>query len=789
MVKHTVRALKRAPAFSIVAVLSLGLAVAANTTLFGFVDALVNPVQPYANAERVFSSYSIGGDRNRPLPPLAVAKTLRAGLGSADATASFVSFGAMVLADGNAEDRIVVAASPNLFELLGVRPQIGRVFDSGDPEAGAVISYALWNQWYQRRPLESGLKLTVGSATFRVVGVMPQGVHFPLSTSAWINLSALPAEVEARSPQPELAFRLRPDAHPDAARRELNATLQNIAQEYGQSVPASAVVVPLHVRSMPLSNYRLMLAIAALVLVIACANLGTMMLARGFAKRREIAIRIALGASRRIVCTEVLAESGVLAICGVAVGILLTLWSMDVIPHWVSGQVPLLGDVRPQPSWRVFAYASVVCVVIVALAGWLPALHAAKLDPAEAMKEGGATTDRRRDRYNPLLILEVALSTGLLTTACLYAQYALTLASFDFRYNANRMVIANVKASVTNVPSTAVAQFYGDAVQRLRNLQPGAEAATRYYIGPDHGLITAESGAGNRWANLGRAAVVSSQYLRALGITMVYGRDFEAGDEAGGPGVVIVDERAAKMLWPNDQNPTGHAVKLGPVESAAPWLRVVGVARQLEFEPRADPDLPPEPQVYVVRPNDLTPDREVVVRGNNASRAEQSALVLAVRQELQAIAPWLGVARVRPWLEKYESSVSYTTFLALVFGAFGVFGLGLCAVGLFGVASYAVSRRSRELSLRIALGASTSHILRIVLHDASVIALGGIGLGALGTLWATRGMRDTLSTAGYQLAGAVIVAECALILVAFAACSAPLVRAASADPVDVLRAN
>lgn len=791
MLEHTLKALRRAPAFSAIAILSLGLAVAVNTSLFAFVDSLVNPPQPYANANRVWSSFTIGGDRRVTIPPNARKRALREALRSADATAPFATFSTMVIGNGTAEDRLVVGAAPNLFDLLGVHSEVGRSFDGSDEsQSVAIISYAVWNQWFQRRPLESDLKVTVGSATFHVIGVMPRGVHFPLLTSVWIPLSSLPTEIRAQSPEAEIAFRLPTGATSESARRDLNGALERLAKEYGQAAVPSAILVPLHTRKLPFSNYRITLAIAALVLIIACANLGTMMLARGFARRREIAIRIALGAGRRAIWAEVLAECAVLSVAGVAVGMLLTLWAMDVIPHYVSAQIPLLGDIQPAPSWRVFAFASAACALIVLFAGWLPAARAGTMDPAEAIKDGGTSTDRMRDRYNPLLIVEVALSTGLLTTAGLYALFSSNLASYHFSYDANRLIVADLRAPAPNVAPSDVAGFYHGALARFGTLSKGGTAATRYFVGPDHGVITAEDeSAGNKWMNLSRVAVVSPEYLRTLGIHVVEGRDFQAGDQTSATDAAIVDQLAARELWPSARSVVGHLLKLGPSDSRSAWVRVVGVAQRVELEPQGDPDLPSEPHVYIVRSHDATRDRQIVVRGDASGRAARSALAMSVREALQELAPWMGMAHVEPWLESYESSVSSTSFLAMAFGTLGVFGLTLCAVGIFGVAAYTVSRRAREFALRIALGAPTGHIMRVVMHDAGVMVLGGIGGGALATLWATRHLRDRLATAGYQLAVALVAAECALIVVAFAACYGPLLRAASADPVEVLRAN
>lgn len=785
---HTIRALRRAPAFSAIAIVSLALAIAVNTSLFGFVDALVNPPVPYANAGRVFSTYTIGGDRSRPLPPDATERALRRGLLSAEETASFLTFNSMVAGGNTAEDRLVVAASPNLFELLGARPEVGRsLASSADTPDGAIISYTVWTRWFLNRPLTDRLELTIGSRKFSVVGVMPRNVHFPVVTSVWIPMTSLPAEIAAKAYTPEIAFRLRSAATPDAARRELNASLRQLASRYGTRNSPGAVVIPLHVRSLPRRSYSVAMLIAALVLLIGCANLGTMMLARGFARRREVAIRIALGAGRRAIWADVLAECGVITVAGVALAMLLTLWAMSVIPHLVAGQLPVLGDVEPRLGWRVFAFASIASAAIVIIAGAIPAARAGRTDPGEAMKDGGAATYRIRDRYNPLLIVEVALSVGLLTTAGLYAQYSSKLAAFKFTYAADRLITAQLETPPSSVAPSAVPQFYASTVTRLASI-PGAErAATRYFNAPDHGVVTAEGGlSGNRWINLSRVAYVSPDYLRTLGIGVLRGRDFTAGDNTGTAAVVIVDELAARTLWPTDHEPTNRQMKLGAADSPAPWLRVVGVAKRVELEPLADPDLPAEPQVYVVVPNDPQPSRELIVRGSGVDR---NGLALSIRGELQSIAPWLGMAHVTPWLESYENTVTSSAFLAATFTAFGAFGLLLCGVGLFGVTAYTVSRRQREFALHVALGAPTARIARSVLHDASVAVLGGIGFGALGTLWATSGVRENLASSSLHLVVAMIVAEVALMLVAFVASYRPLLRATRADPADILRAS
>ena len=791
MIRYALRSLRRNPSFTIVAVLALALALALNTTLFALADALVHPYMPYAEPARVFSVFLNGGDKRRPIAPDALYRAISQGLGSAQEIASAASIATMVAGDKTVEDQFAVAASPNLFDVLGVRAMLGRTFNADDANSsapGAVISFALWNRFFHGRPLGPDVKVTVGSQTFPVIGVMPRGVHYLFMSDVWVPRAALTGDQRPKGMMP--VFRLKPGATRERAQQEIDAVLAHLGQEYGQVTPYYARLLVLNVRAGTLTAFKGMLGVVSLVLLIAGANLGTMMLARGMARRREIAIRVALGASRRAIAGEVLAECAVVTTAGVALAFLFMTWALHVIPHFVAPFVRGLGDVQATPNWRVFAFTAAIAVATVLLAGALPALRAASTDPAEPMKEGGMTTGKMRDRYNPLIIVEVALSTGLLTTAALFALYAAHLSLFQFRYDANRLVVGNMMAPARDVPSRQVAQFYSGLLEQVRAVPGAVQAATRWQMGTDHGVILAEEGpSGNHWMNASQVSVVSPSYLATLGIPVVQGRDFAPGDAAADGDVVVVDEHAARQLWPDGVSPVGHMVKLGVAESKRPWLRVVGVARWTELQPRHDPDLPPEPIVYVVKGRDSTADREVIVRGSGiGGTAGRASLIIAVRRELQAAAPWVGLPGVHSWLADFENWLSSTEFMSSIFTAFGSFGLVLCAVGLFGVLAYTVSRRRREFALRIALGARTPDVIRLVVHDTTVTVLAGIGAGGFLALAATNGLRMNLAV-GYDWAIALAVSEAILVLVGIVACLAPLRQATKADPVEVLRAT
>ena len=795
---YAARSLAKNPLFTAVVVISLGLALALNTTMFALVDAVLYPTLPYREPERVVTPSFIGGNYQSFVPWEERYRAVREGLTTYDAIASYTILPAMVQTATVAEDRWVAAVSPGLFDVLGVRPAVGRGLAVGDASSQSnqevLISLRLWTRYFNRRPLEGGLTLGVGKGTYTVVGIMPRGVHFPGDADVWIPVASVPSDTAIRRVGPFPAFRLKNGATLERARAELAVVAARLTSRFSPKRPLSARVSTLGPGRPPPAAFPSFLpGTVAMVLIIAAANLGTMMLARGMARRREMAIRVALGADRTAVVSHVLAECALIVAGGVGLGVLLSVWALHVVPHLATPVVPLLGDISPVPSWRVFSAVLAASVGMLLLAGVIPALRAAAIEPAEPMKEGaGATTGRLRDRYNPLLVVEVALSTALLMCTALFVIYSARLAAFEFRYAAKRLVVASISPRTKSFANdTAVARFYHDLLARAVRLPGASAAATRHFEKPDGGVVISEEGpSGEAWMNSSAYAVVSSGYFRTLGIPLVAGRDFAPADDGAAAEVVIVDEEAARRLWPDLGSPIGRMIKLGAKSSRRPWLRVIGVCRAVELQPRKDNTLPPEPAIYVANGHDAARQRDLIVRSDAAGGDRgRASLALALRREIQSAAPDIGGVWVRPWLDRYESSRSTSAFMAALFAAFSAFGLLLCAGGLYGVLAYSVSRRLREFAVRIALGARGRDVARIVVHDAAVTALAGVGIGAFVALWTTRAISDELFAVSYADFFALVAAEGVLLLVALAACVGPVRQALRADPMTILRAS
>ena len=797
-VRYALRSLRRSPIFTVVAVLSLGLALAVNTTMFALIDSVRHPYIPY-DARPVFRVSFVGGGRPWPTAIERLA-ALQNGLHSADSILSYRLAPRLVQAGANYEDQYVAAVPPQLFDMVGVRPMYGRTLNAADERRdappSAVISYTLWNRFFRgKRPGEPVL-LTVGPTNYQVVGVMPRGMHFPWDTDVWIPLATLPVDSTTRALGPMPLVRLRPGATRQAAEMELSLIATQLSKTYARGKPIGGRLTALREvdRERGLDGFsKYMLIVVVAVLLIACGNLGTMLLARGIARRREIAIRVALGASRRVIVGQVLTECAIVIGGGVVVGLILTLWATYLLPHYATPYVPSIGDLQPVPSWRVFSFAVAVALLTVVLAGALPARRAAATDPAEPMKEGaGTSTGRNRDRYNPLIIVEVALSTALLMNAGLFIILLTRYTRFDFSYAAQNLQTVSVDVGGKAIAAdSAVGRFFDDLAVRAAHL-PGARAATTTsFVVPDGRIVYGEGGAGGlRWLNMKGYTAVSPTYFPTMGIPIVDGRGFQPGDRGTNATVVVVDEAAARALWPGIATPVGRMIKLGDIKSKQPWVRVIGVARATDLLPRKDRDLPPEPQIYALFGRDVNRMRSLVVLGDGkGGQPGQAALSLAIRREVESSAPWARAPRVRRWLEGYESSRTTTAFIASLFTAFGVFGLVLCAVGFYGVLAYVVSRRLRELAMRVALGARRRDLVRVVIRDATVTVLAGIGIGAFLGIAATEPLAEGMFTLRYELVIALVGAEAALFVTAVLACLGPLKQAVSADPVEVLRAG
>ena len=791
--RGAVRALARSPLFASVAILSLGLALALNTTMFGLVDAILHPPIAYPAPDRLYTVRFLGEDPRKIAPPELKLAAVREGVSGIEGFALNKWHAAQVVAGDEATNDLVSMVSPEFFAVAGVKPRAGRTF--GPDAVGhheAVIEFALWRRLFAERPVASGLTVEIDDQPFTVVGVMPPGMRLGVG-SVWVPMGSLPTSPGRELVVPEMVMRVKPGVTRERVETELAVASRRLQAEYGSKpYPLAARLWNVQEQETPKLNdfHRLLLAVVAGILAIASANLATLLLARGAQRRRATAVRLAIGASRWAVARVVMLECALIALGGAAVGLVLSYWSMQIVAHWAPRHVPQLGEFVPTASARIFVFAFCTALVVMLVAGVMPALRASRVPPAEPLKDGGGSTRRRRDRYSVLVVAEIALSTALLMLAALATMSTWRLARHEFGFDASRVVRADVNMNARRereMRGAAAARLRAAAVERLRGTPGVRDAASVRSTQPTGLMVLGENGAaGERWINLRFYQVVSPAYLRTLGMPIVDGRDFSEGDAAGTTPVAIVDQDVARRLWPEYASPVGRMLKLGGGASDAPWVRVIGVSARRGNAPSNTTRDVARLDVYVVAPDDETPPGSFVV---STSTRHDAALPLAIRRTLRSTIGEFTWATVEPFSARFDEMLRFTGFLSMLLCALSAFALVLCAVGLYGVLAVTVSERMRELAIRIALGARVPTVARLVARDAVVMALAGVAIGAFIALGATAGMAADLLEIRFAHAKALIAAEAVLLLVVALAAWEPVRRGTRADPATMLQAS
>ena len=790
-----VRSLRRSRGFVIVSVLSLGLALGVTTTMFGIVDAVLNPVVPLREPARLVTVSNAGDGAGHNVTWYETFTPVQRATGIFEQVA-ITSRDYSFLRIGLHYDRQpVVSVSPNFFTVTGIRPFLGRALaaDGRDAASGdvAMISFRLWRSALGGRREMRGASVEVEGRIYRVVGVMP-----PHSPGGDVYLP-LPANASAGRSAPvytSLVARLAAGVSAAQAERTLRAVVDPVlTASYGVGRwPFRYRVEPLLPRRPESMDdlQRILLASAFVVLVIACGNLANLMLARGLARERDYALCFALGANRTNLIRQTLLEGLLCALGGALIGVLIAAWAFDLATYRMTREVPILGAMAVTLNWRVFAFSALAATITSLVFSLLPAIRTSSVDLSLPLKSGaGTTTGRVRGRFSALVVGEVALTMTLLLGAALLMKAVAAMRTTELGYNPRGLleIETYLARGATKRYGTVSDADLSRLLERVRTY-PGVIGAALEGVGTTpragQGLVSALDGGGNRRLYAPSYFAVSADFLRTLGVPITHGSDFAQGDAAS-RGAVIVNETAARLLWPLE-SPVGRMLKLGDLETDAPWVPVVGVARDVRPLSTVMPVTEGAPAVWVVPPTGgpLGLNR-VRVRVPADREAElRSALDRLVRHAL----PPGSIVVVKRSMESFDNAMVARDFVAKLFVVFGAIALGLAAVGLYCLLTFTVAERRREFAVRSALGASGAQIGRMVARDAAVMVLAGTGAGAFLAMWVARVLDALLYSVFYTDATALIAAEALLIAVAVVACFVPARRAARSDPVEVLRA-
>ena len=795
-VRYALRLLRKSPGFTAVAIATLALGIGANTAIFSTVDAVLIRALPYSDPDRIVMIWedasAIGFPKNTPAPGNYTdwARLNQSFTGVAAIRGSSMS----LTGDGVPEQLLGRAITPNFFDVLGVRPIVGRVFTTDEDRAGAkvaVISYGLWQRRYGGGRHVVGRRLRLNDTSYDIVGILPRDFVFRnRDFDYWIPTSFSPQTAALRdSHYLNVVARLAPGVTIDAARDDVARITEAIRRQFPDSSRSlRSAIVP--IKDELLGNTRVellvLMAAAAAVLLIACANLASLMLSRAVGRRGELAVRAALGATRGRLVRQMLVEATMFSLAGGGLGLVLAPAGVRVMaqltPIGFAAQPSSIIDVR----LLVFALGlSVATGVAFSL---LPAIQAAHASLRDAVQQGARSTVGGRGRVmrDALVVLQVAAALVLLVGAGLMLRTLANLRAIDLGFRSDHLLtLTTVLPQARYADGAQREAFFERVVAEVRAL-PGVQSAAYAATLPfaSTGMTTWFGIEGRpQKQDESRDALLragTSDYLRTIGARPVEGRIFDERDGTGSPRSIVVNETLARMYWPGS-SPLGARIQMS--NSNAPFYTVVGVVKDVRergYQPGMKPALYLS---YAQAPESWATPETLVVR---VSRRPED-LTEPVRRIITRVDPDQPVSAVRTMEDVVDLDVADRQQQMVLLGAFAGLALLLASIGLYGVLSFAVTQRSRELGLRIALGATAGSVMRMVVARGLSLMAAGLGIG-LALAWAaTRAMQNILygvAATDARTFGAVVAL---LATIALGACYFPARRASRTDPIAVLR--
>jgi putative ABC transport system permease protein len=792
------RMLMKQPGFTLITVLTLALGIGANTAIFSIVNAVLLRPFPYQAPERlvIIQERESGEGFSPSYPNFVDWRAQNTAFTSIAAVRQNESFN--LTGTGEPERLQGQLVSAEFFSTLGIKPLVGRDFLAEEDRAGAtpavILSYGFWQRRFGNDPGIIGQQLTLNDQGYTVVGITPPDFQYGLEADVTVPFGLQTQRFSRRGADPgtDVVARLKPHVSQPQGETDLNMVAARLEQQYPATNKGRRVLLtPLHESFVGDVRQPLLILLGAvgLVLLIACANVANLLLVRASARQKEMAVRVALGASRATLVRQLLTESALLAALGAVLGILLAFWGTSFIAAQLPDGIPRLQEASVDAPVLVFTLA--VSLLTGLLFGLAPALQASRPNLTEGLKEGERGSSGPRQRLRSVLVMaEVALTLTLLVGAGLLIQSFRRVLAVDPGFKPQNLLTMQVSINKPNGQQTGqqVTNFSEQLQQNIRNL-PGVKS-----VAVSNGIpfgstnfppfliegrpVTDAKPTGLRYH-------VSPAYFQTMGIELIKGRLFTAGDTPDTPMVVIIDEVLAQRYFPNEE-PLGQRLK---ATADAPSWEIVGIVRHAE--PNSLDAQGPTPAQFYLNFNQIPVERVpgYVRRLNLLTRTEVEPLSLAsaVRAQIASLNKDQAVFNVRTMEQTVAQSVAPRRFLMLLLMVFAVVALGLACLGIYGLMSYTVAQRAREIGVRMALGAQASDVLKQVIGQGMKPVLVGVALGLGASLALTHTMKTLLF--GVSATDPLTFAGIAMLLSFFAllACFVPARRATTIDPLTTLR--
>lgn len=792
--RTALRGLLHAPGFVVLAVLCLALGIGANAAIYSVIDAVLLRPLPFANPGQLVRVWPVGAT------PPGIYQIVRAESRAYNGVAGYTFAHKVSVTGPSAPARYSASeVTANLFDVLGVRPALGRTFLEGDNAVGrgnlVLLGNSIWRERFGASPSVVGASVTVDGISRTIVGVMPPDFRFPAAdVQLWIPAAFAPAAPSYWWGTPlHLVARLAEGTSLAQARAESRTILVRARASFPMRMPDSwgrdADVVPLRDSVVGAARPTLLLLFAAvgLVLMLACVNVATLYIERASVREREIAIRAALGAGGGRILLQLLTESLIVAGLGAAVGFALAVAGVRALVLLLPQGTPRADEIAV--DGHVLAFTALLAALSGLAFGMLPALRATRLDVQTSLRRDGRTGEAPRGARasRALAVGQVALAVVIVTAAGLLLKSFWRLHQVDLGFDAQHVFAAEVPLpSFDRDTASRAPLFYEALVDRSRAL-PGARAVAAASALPFGAIaypaameVEAHPTPAGGVPALPIRIIVTPDYFRALGIPLLRGRGFTNADRAGSPAVALIDATAARTLWPSE-DPIGQRIRYVWEHD---WITIVGVVGDVKRDSLSGTA---EPSLYLPMSQSAGQEMTLVIRAKGDADAHEIAS--ALHHVVAEIDPAVPVSDVRSLDRSVAESAARTRFATTLLVLFAVVALLLGATGIYGLMTSAVSRRTREIGVRMALGATSRGVLRMVISESAAVAAIGVLLGLTGAIACTRLLRGLLFGVGTVDIGVLAAVAALLALVAIIAAIAPARRASRIDPLQAIRAE